>query len=505
MKLEQKYKTQELLTHSIDGLNTTMLNFMGSKKDKTDLTDFLQPISPKKGGTVSGSKILKPLHKMFSKSMLSGIIPMFKHFGTEFFGWLKDGFGKTFDNIKGSINDILGKIKTTFIDPIIDLTKSTFNLLKGGVKAFFVGAAKSPEVKLLTEIRDAFKRLFKRQDREQGKDGKSAWLKKFLSPITFILGAAIGFIAIKLAALTKPLGMFLTGVKNIGIGIGKLFGEGGKLSGLSKLKTRMLKFFNFFGRFGKFFKLGIDFGKKILLPIEGLLRIAHQLWTGEGWEEKISGIGASLTSMFLELPAMVIEWVTNKVLELFGSSSKIKIDVSTAAILKMTNELGTWLGNKTYDMVQSIKGFFDGLPSMISGSIVDFINNKIPDKIFGFSVVDKKQAIIKSIMGGGTAPAISPTKSAPNSALSDAITTNKTKQLAITKKSSDDTVKALEEQTKALKQVNNILTDKSDKKIVSNTSTVNAESSVVAPVTNVNNNQNIQSSDPEFILLGNNG
>jgi hypothetical protein len=280
--LKKHHTIQEKFAKSIDSLR----NIIERKSIGTALSR-----------DIPGSKFAKaPGFANVNKSLINLFPTIFKTAGTQFFIWLKDGFSEAFRNIRSTYMEIMGKIHTTFISPLIS-----------------IGA----------HIKKGFAKLFLRQDKSDSESrGRKGGIMKLIGGIFLILGIAIGIFASKLQLaaniLLAPIKLFAWAFEKI-------------------TKIKLLGKGNFFGKIGKFFevlektsknpllrKLGLGFklGKKFFWPIQAVMSI-YDFFTGYSGEKgsTLDKIVAGLKNVFKGLIDIFVQpfaWVINKFLKWTG-------------------------------------------------------------------------------------------------------------------------------------------------------------------------------------------
>lgn len=475
MELKKFHEGMGKMASALVGLKTTLTKSPISGIQSRDVG------TAGAAGRAPAGVVKATIGKTIAPAIAASMKHALKKFNSEFFGWLKEGFGKVINILEGTYKQIMGNIHTTFIVPLLIIGK---------------------------HIHLGFKKMFLRQDKEASEQktvGKG--LMKMFRGMALLAGIAVGYLIAKMALLHKPLkslgnafkwlkGFFTRGgavskfrfalnetfmkLSDTLTNLGKSFKGGKIMKALTKFKKIMEPL-------TKVFMKGAAIGK-FLLPLEVAFRTIHRIFFGEGdLTERLVTSAIQMGTILLELPAMLIDWVTG----LLGFNTDVASLVDEDFLYKKLTGLGIWIGNKLFDVVEGVKNFFSGLPGMFAGIITRLIDS-FPSKIgigrFSVDLTEEKSSLIKSIVGETTT--VSPIKSPTTGASSDIIA-GKVKNAGIAKASADSLSGAVGAQ-------NSILSKIQDN---SNTAIVNSQSNTVAPQTNINNADTIRSYDPEVDML----
>lgn len=333
-----------------------------------------------------------------------------------------------FSTITGQMREVLGEMAGVF-DFIKNIFMGMFNFLKDSFKGFFqrVPPHDRQRNKLLQKMVDFMRRAEKRDMLEFMVPDEA--FQGLLMPLAMIaaalVGGAIGYFLRPFQAIWKMfrIGNILTSVKNFLMNF-KWFGKiMAKFKGVGGLTDKIVewtgKFMKWFPKFGKV--LGKLFGalkwgmKWIGWPITIIFAVIDFIkgfnkTQGTIAEKIIGGLKAAVMGFF-ELPIKLIGWLIEKLLGLFG----VKVDGvadKIIAVFEWIIEAGFGWVKPIVGFIQgfieggpmgAIKGFFDGIKSMIK-HLISVFPEPVQKLIIGFFqnigeffklVVDKFSGLLK--------------------------------------------------------------------------------------------------------------
>jgi hypothetical protein len=360
-----------------------------------------------------------------TKTVLGDFIGFMKGwFSGDFLRYFGEAIQKGFDTVKSHFNEVLGELNSDIIDPIVDITRSTFT---GFMKMFGMDAERRKAM-----WGKMFEMITTQKIRDKLNDMKEKNQISGFGILLFAVGAIIGAVIGQLTAPFRFLGWLATRVPIIQKGV-DMFVKAFKGSGfIGKMFKPLKMFINFFKKFGgilakvpalKIFGLGFISGfKKIFWPLQVIMSVidfvkAYQSTEGDVGTKVIAGI-KNVVMKFLEMPVRLLGWLFEKFLGLFG------VEVTGTG-----DKLMGWLG-QAFDMwigyikfmwkwvvekpIELLKFIFEGLKSFlddfgvtewvsgVTNTVVDFftnISNTIGDAFKELWGAIKDKDILGSIMG----------------------------------------------------------------------------------------------------------